>query len=85
MDTAPAHISKPKPLTRPTSTRPAASQPTVEVASRTLISDRIEAEICRGNIRSPEDEERAQLEHGLDQGVPAAGNRSRRLSDEAEQ
>jgi len=36
-------------------------------------SDRIEAEIRRGQIHTPNDEERAQLEHWLITGAPTPG------------
>ena len=45
-------------------------------------TDRIEAEIRRGQIHSPEDEERAQLENWLDQGVPEMGTPARRLTND---
>lgn len=44
-------------------------------------SDRIEAEIRRGEIDSPAAEEVAQLEDWMSHGAPAPGTPARRLRD----
>lgn len=44
-------------------------------------SDRIQAQVQRGKIDSPEAEERAKLEHWISDGVPVPGAPAERIAD----